>query len=78
MNHKDRLDLFRSSHRRCSVKMSDLRNFENFTKKRLCWSLFWSLSVLEFLGVEIFKNTYFKENLQKTAFICFTSIYYSK
>ena len=26
---------------------------------------------------EIFKNAYFEEHLQKTAFICFTSEYYS-
>ena len=40
MNHKDLLDLFRSSHQRCSVKKGVLKTFANFTGKHLCWSLF--------------------------------------
>ena len=39
MNHKDLLDLFRSSHRRCSVRKGILKNFARFTRKRQCWSL---------------------------------------
>ena len=31
--------MFRSSHRRCSVKKSVLKNFVNITGKQLCWSL---------------------------------------
>ena len=31
----------RSTHCRCSVKKSVLRNFPNFTGKPLCWILFW-------------------------------------
>ena len=42
MNHRDLLGLFRSSHRRCSVKKGVLKNFANFTGKHLCWSLFWN------------------------------------
>ena len=33
---------FRSSHRRCSVKKGVLRNFEIFTGKHLCQSLFFN------------------------------------
>ena len=33
------IDCFRSSHRRCSVRKSVLRNFAKFTGKRLCQSL---------------------------------------
>ena len=40
MNHRDLLGLFRSSHRRCSVKKGVLKKFANFTGKHLCWSLF--------------------------------------
>ena len=40
MNHRDLLGLFRSSHRRCSIKKGVLKNFANFTGKHLCWSLF--------------------------------------
>ena len=40
MNHRDLLGLFRSSHRRCSVKKGVLKKFGNFTGKHLCWSLF--------------------------------------
>ena len=40
MNHRDLLDLFRSSHQRCSVKKDVLKTFANFTGKHLCWSLF--------------------------------------
>ena len=32
--------LYRSSHRRYSVKKSVLKIFANFTKEHLCWSLF--------------------------------------
>ena len=40
MNHRDLLGLFSRSHGRCSVKKGVLKNFTNFTEKRLCWSLF--------------------------------------
>ena len=40
MNHRDLLDLFRSSNQRCSVKKDVLKTFANFTGKHLCWSLF--------------------------------------
>ena len=33
---------FRSSHRRCFVRKSVLRNFEKFTRKHLCKSLFFN------------------------------------
>ena len=33
---------FRSSHRRCSVRKGDLRNFVKFTAKHLCQNYFWS------------------------------------
>ena len=31
---------FRSSHWRCSIKQVSLKNFANFTRNNLCWSLF--------------------------------------
>ena len=40
MNHRNLLGLFRISHRRCYVKDGVPKNFENFTGKHLCWSLF--------------------------------------
>ena len=39
MNHRDLVGLFRSRHRRCSVKKGILKNFANFTGKHLCLSL---------------------------------------
>ena len=39
MNHSDLVGLFRSSHRRCSVKKGILKNFANFTGKHLFSSL---------------------------------------
>ena len=32
--------IFRSSHKRCSVKKGVLKKFTNFMEKHLCWSLF--------------------------------------
>ena len=40
MNHRDLLNLFRSSHQMCSVKNGVLKTFANLTGKHLCWSLF--------------------------------------
>ena len=34
--------IFRSSHRRCSIEKSVLKNFVIFTGKQLCWSLFFN------------------------------------
>ena len=36
--------LFRSSHRRCSIKKGIVRNFAKFTRKYLCQSLFFNKS----------------------------------
>ena len=36
------LFLFRSSHRRCSIRKGVLRNFAKFTGKHLCQSLFFN------------------------------------
>ena len=77
-----RLIITRSSHQRWSVKRGALKNFANFTGKRLCWSLF--LTMLQsFNPVTFFKrdsntgillqslgnfyNTYFEEPLRTTA-----------
>ena len=61
-----RIRLGRGSHRRCSVKKV-LKNFANFTEKRLCWSLFLTKETpIQVLFCEIcmiFKNTNFEENL---------------
>ena len=40
MNHRDLLGLFRSNHRRCSVKNAVLKKFGNFKGKHLSWSIF--------------------------------------
>ena len=71
---------FKSSHRRCSF-IKDVKNFENFTGKHLCWSLFliklqlsrpatlWKGDFMKrcfpVKKNRIFKNTYFKEHLKK-------------
>ena len=46
---------FRSSHRRCSVRIGVLKNFVKFTRKHLYQSLF-------------FKNTFFTEHLRANAY----------
>ena len=61
----------RSSRRRCSVKKGALKNFANFARKHLCWSLFFKklkvYSTLFFCEIyKNFKNTYF-EHLWTTA-----------
>ena len=69
--------IYRSSLKRFSVKKVGLKNVANFTGKNLCWSLF--LKKLQafrqtyqkeiptqvfFCEIcEIFKNTYFEDNL---------------
>ena len=44
--------LFRSSHRRCSVKKGALNNFANFTGKQLCFPV----TFVKFLGTPTWKN----------------------
>ena len=56
--------LYRSSHQRCSVKISALKNFTKFTGKHLCQSLLFNkretLAQVFFCELcEIFKNTIF-------------------
>ena len=48
-------DVFRSSHQRYSVKIGELKNFVNFTRKHLCWSLF--LTKLQASGPPLFGLT---------------------
>ena len=58
-----------SSHQRCSVKKSVLKNFSNFKGRHLCWSLFFTKSKRDFNADifcenwEVYKNTYFEEHL---------------
>ena len=74
--------LYRSSHRRCSVKRDVLKNFTKFTGIHLCQSLFFNkvtggagnfIKKLTLAQVffcefcEIFKNTFFTEHLWTTA-----------
>ena len=69
--------IYRSSHRRCSVRKGVLRNFAKFTGKHLCQSLFFNkVAVIkkEVLAqvfscdfCEISKNTFFTEHLRATA-----------
>ena len=53
--------LYRSSHRRFSVKKVVLKNFANFTGNQLCWILF----LIKLF--EIFTSTYLEEYLRTTA-----------
>ena len=52
----------RTRHRRCSVKIGVLKNFANFARKHLCWSLFWPqhrcfpVRFEKFLRTPILKN----------------------
>ena len=72
----------RSSHRRCSVKKGVLKHFANFIGKHRYWSLFLiklqafrpgtflkrdSNTVFSCEIREIYKNTYFEEQLRTTA-----------
>ena len=61
-NEKDKS--FRSSHRRCSVKKSVLRNSAYFAGKHLCLSLFFNKDA----GIAKFQRTSFlTEHLRATA-----------
>ena len=53
---------YRSSHRRCSIKIGVLKNLAKFTGKHLCHSLFFN----KVAGLRP-KNTFFTEHLQATA-----------
>ena len=69
--HNFQVLIKRSSRRRCSVKKIALKNFANFARKHLCWSLFLKklkvYSTLFFCEIyKNFKNTYF-EHLWTTA-----------
>ena len=61
----------RSSHQRYSVKKGVLENFAKFTGKQLCWSLLViKLQASQVFCCEfcdIFKKTYFEENMQTAA-----------
>ena len=75
------MHIYRSNHRRRSVKKGALKNFANFTCKQMCWSLFlikmqaclcWSLFLtptqMFYCEIcEIFKNTYFEEHVRTIA-----------
>ena len=78
------LPMFRSSHRRCSVKKAVLKNVTNLTGQHLCWSLFLiKLSALKACNFiqetptqelscehcEVFKSTYFEKHLLTAAAI---------
>ena len=78
------LPMFRSSHRRYSVKKVVLKNVADFTGQHLCWSLFLiklqALKAYHFMRetprqvlsceyCEIFKNTYFEKRLRTAASI---------
>ena len=76
---KGHLTVFRSSHRRCSVRKCVFRNFSKFTGKQLCQNLFfnkvqaWGLKKETLAQVfscefwEISKNIFFAEHLWATA-----------
>ena len=51
----------KNSHRKCSIKKVVLKNFAMFTKKHLCWSLFWVNVIKERLQQKSFpvNNTKF-------------------
>ena len=73
----------RSSHQRCSIKKTVLKNFAIFTRKHLCWSLFLNnvaglrpatLLKKRFqqmcFPMNFLKNTYFEEHLRTVASVC--------
>ena len=79
-----KLETFRSSHWRCSVKKGVLKNFANVTGKNLCWSLFliklqfWRPAILlkktptQVVSCEIcklFKNNYLKRDFNVGVFL---------
>ena len=55
--------IYRSSHRRCSVRKGVGRTFTKFTGKHLCQSLF----LIKLQACEISKNSFFTEHLRATA-----------
>ena len=74
--------LFRSNHRRCSVKEDVLKNFAIFTGKHLCFGVFFNIlqawrpatllketptQVLSCEYCKLFKSTYFEEHLRTGA-----------
>ena len=61
MNHRVLLGLFRSSHRRCSVKKGVLKKFGNFPGKHLCWSLF-------LIKLQAWACNFIKKRLQRWCF----------
>ena len=52
-----KLETFRSSHWRCSVKQDALKNFANFTGNDLCWSPF--LIKLHFWSLQLYRRRCF-------------------
>ena len=62
-------NLTRSSHQRCSIKISVLKNFPKFTGKHLCHSLFLNkvAGVFSCEFCEIFGNFFITEHLWTTA-----------
>ena len=79
---KNDKEMFRNSHRICSVEKGVFKNFANFTRKHLCQSLFFNkvaskrlqLYLKEALAQvfsceyrETFKSTYFPEQIRTTA-----------
>ena len=55
--------IYRSSHRRCSVRKGVGRTFAKFTGKHLCRSLF----LIKLQACQISKNSFFTEHLRATA-----------
>ena len=60
---------FRSSHRRCSVKIGFLKSFANFTEKApVLKSVFNKVAIDVSCEIcKIFRSTYFEEHLRTTA-----------
>ena len=90
VNPENKQKLFiQSSHRMCSIEKGVLKNFAKFTGKHLCQILFFS-KVCNYITKEIlaqvfscefcqiFKNTFFIENLQMTASVYNKVILYQK
>ena len=77
MNHKDLLDLFRSSHQRCSVKKGVLKTFANFTGKHLRQSLF-LITLLVFRPLTLLKryrSSHQRCYIKRAAFYNFCNIH---
>ena len=83
------LSLFRSRHRRCSIKQVVLKKFAKFTERHLCRSVFFNkiaglrpVTLLKKIPTqvffselrEIFNSTFIEQHLRETASVCWDAV----